>query len=208
MLVLGDSLTDLEAWASFKTWTGLTAEGVTAFVRAGYKLLRDHYRAAHTSAATSDRYPVTLPAIAQFRTTRRIVGRTVIAAGEYNQPRPDSIGLLADWRATDCIWEIPYGALVPEKIGGLLVAGRCMAADEDPWEATRIISGVAVAGQAAGLAAALAAARGVGPGEVPVAALQERLRQCGVPCHRRELEEPYKSSHKSRECPRKLSPTS
>jgi len=187
MVMLGDSLTDLEAWASSKTWSGLTAEDVTAFVRAGYKLLREHYAAAHASSSTRDQYPVTLPAMAQFRTTRRIVGRTVIAAGEYDQSRPDSIGLVADCRAPERIWEIPYGALLPERIGGLLVAGRCMATEEDPWEATRVITGVAVAGQAAGLAAALAAGRGLTPSEVPVTALQERLRDLGVPCHRREL---------------------
>ena len=187
MVMLGDSLTDLEAWASSKTWSGLTAEDVTAFVRAGYKLLREHYAAAHASSSTRDQYPVTLPAMAQFRTTRRIVGRTVIAAGEYDQSRPDSIGLVADCRAPERIWEIPYGALLPERIGGLLVAGRCMATEEDPWEATRVITGVAVAGQAAGLAAAFAAGRGLTPSEVPVTALQERLRDLGVPCHRREL---------------------
>jgi len=187
MVMLGDSLTDLEAWATRKTWSNLTAEGVTAFVRAGYKLLREHYAAVHAATSSRDQFPVTLPALPQIRTTRRIVGRSLVAAGEYDQVRPDSIGLIADCRAPERIWEIPYGALVPEQIGGLLVAGRCMATEEDPWEATRVITGVAVAGQAAGLAAALAAARGLNPGEVPVAAIQERLRDLGVPCHHREL---------------------
>jgi hypothetical protein len=187
MVMLGDELTDREAWASSKTWSGLTAEGVTAFVRAGHQLLRGHYAAVHASGSTRDQFPVTLPAIPQFRTTRRIVGRSLVAAGGYDQSRADSVGLVADCRAPERIWEIPYGALVPEKIGGLLVAGRCMATEEDPWEATRIITGVAVAGQAAGLAAAVAAARGLTPSEVPVTALQERLRVLGVPCHYSEL---------------------
>jgi hypothetical protein len=187
MVMLGEELTDQEAWATRKTWSNLSAEGVTPFVRAGYKLLREHYAAAQAASSTRDQYPVLLPTIAQFRTTRRIVGRSLVAAGEYDQVRPDSVGLVADCRATERVWEIPYGALVPEKIGGLLVAGRCMATEEDPWEATRVITGVGVAGQAAGLAAAIAAARDLTPSEVPIADLQERLRALGVPCHRREL---------------------
>jgi glycine/D-amino acid oxidase-like deaminating enzyme len=187
MVMLGSELTDKEAWATAKHWSNLTPEGVTAFVRAGYKLLREHYAAAQAASSTRHQFPVTLPTIPQFRTTRRIVGRTTITAGEYDQSRPDSIGLIADCRVPERVWEIPYGSLVPEKIGGLLVAGRCMATEEDPWEATRIITGVGVAGQAAGLAAALAAAAGLTPGEVPIAALQERLRKCSVPCHYSEL---------------------
>jgi hypothetical protein len=70
---------------------------------------------------------------------------------------------------------------VPERVRGLLAAGRCIATEEDPWEATRVITPVAVTGQAAGLAAALAVARGVSPGDVPVAVIQEQLRARGVP---------------------------
>jgi hypothetical protein len=181
MLILGDSLVDKQAWANAKTWTGLDAKGVTDFVLAGRKLLREHLATAQAAASASELYPVTLPAMAQFRTTRRIVGRATVAAGEYDRPRRDAIGLVADWRAPEHVWAIPYGALVPERVRGLLAAGRCIATEEDPWEATRVITPVAVTGQAAGLAAALAVARGVSPGDVPIAVIQEQLRARGVP---------------------------
>jgi len=184
MLILGDSLLDREAWASAKTWTGLDAGSVTAFVLAGRRLLRERIAKAQSSGARSDHYPLMLPALAQFRTTRRIVGRATIAPGEHDRPRPDSIGMVADWRAPEHVWEIPYGALVPDGVRGLLVAGRCIAAEEDPWEATRVITPVAVTGQAAGLAAALAVAQGVSPSDVPADAIQAQLEARGIPYHR------------------------
>ena len=92
--------------------------------------------------------------------------------------------MVADWRAPEHVWEIPYGALVPDGVRGLLVAGRCIAAEEDPWEATRVITPVAVTGQAAGLAAALAVAQGVSPSDVPADAIQAQLEARGIPYHR------------------------
>ena len=183
MLILGDSLLDREAWATAKTWTGLDARSVTAFVLGGRRLLREQIAKAQSSGSPSDQYPLMLPALAQFRTTRRIVGRATIAPGEHDRPQPDSIGVVADWRAPEHVWEIPYGALVPLRMSGLLVAGRCLAAEEDPWEATRVIIPVAVTGQAAGLAAALAVTQGVSPGDVPVDIIQSQLAARGIPYH-------------------------
>jgi hypothetical protein len=184
MLILGDSLLDRGAWAKAKTWTGLDARGVTAFVLEGRRLLREQIATTRSSGSPSDPYPLMLPAQAQFRTTRRIVGRATLAPGERNRRQPDSIGVVADWRAPEHVWEIPYGTLVPDRVSGLLVAGRCLAAEEDPWEAARVITPVAVTGQAAGLAAALAVAQGVSPGDVPVGTIQSQLKARGIPYHR------------------------
>jgi ribulose 1,5-bisphosphate synthetase/thiazole synthase len=183
MLVLGDSLLDRQAWATAKTWTGLDAQSVTSFVLAGRRLLREHLTQARAAEASSDAYPLLLPAQAQFRTTRRIAGRATLAPGDQARRRADSIGLVADWRAPEQVWEIPYGALVPEDTRGLLVAGRCISAEEDPWEVVRVITPVAVTGQAAGLAAALAVERGVSPGDVPVDAIQAQLGARGIRYH-------------------------
>lgn len=181
----GEDLGDQEVWAGAKTWSGLSAEGVTAFVLEGRRLLRAHYRRAQSQPGSDRRqiYPITLPSMAQFRTTRRIVGRAEITAGDRGRERTDSVGLVADWRRFEEVWEIPYGALVPARVRGVLAAGRCIAAEEDPWEATRVIHAAALTGQVAGLAAGLAAARGVAPDEVGADELQARLQQKGVPYH-------------------------
>lgn len=154
------------------------------------RLLREHYRRLHEEMGGSGRhavYPLVLPTMAQLRMTRRIAGRTTMQPGEGNKYVADSVGMCPDWRAPGPVWEVPYGALVPESVEGLLVAGRCMAAEGDAWDVMRVIPSAAVTGQAAGLAAALAAGSGITPGDVGVSELQACLRRRGIPLHRDEL---------------------
>ena len=76
-----------------------SAREVTRFALEGRRLLRDHYRklyAAQDEAARLERFPVTLPAMAQFRTTRRIAGQALLSDGQHACRREDSIGLVAD----------------------------------------------------------------------------------------------------------------
>ena len=165
-------------------WRGTDAAGVTRFVLAGRALLRERYRSRHAAegdAPRERRYPVALPAMAQFRTTRRIVGRTTLQDGEHGRPRADSVGLVADWREAGRVWEVPYGALIPQKVQGLLAAGRCISSAGDAWEVTRVIPAAALTGQAAGIAAALAVEHGAAPHTVPARDIQERLDEAGIP---------------------------
>jgi ribulose 1,5-bisphosphate synthetase/thiazole synthase len=75
---------------------------------------------------------------------------------------------------------IPYGSLVPRDIDGLLVAGRCMSAQQDAMVQLRLIPVCLATGQAAGTAAALAAAEGTAPRAVQVAEVRRRLIAQGV----------------------------
>jgi ribulose 1,5-bisphosphate synthetase/thiazole synthase len=75
---------------------------------------------------------------------------------------------------------IPYGALVPSEVDGLLVAGRCMSAEQDAMVQLRLIPVCLATGQAAGTAAALAVAGNVAPRAVDVAVLQSALTDQGV----------------------------
>ena len=75
---------------------------------------------------------------------------------------------------------IPYGSLVPRDVDGLLVAGRCMSAQQDAMVQLRLIPVCLATGQAAGTAAALAADGGLTPREVDVAVLQRSLADQGV----------------------------
>ena len=50
---------------------------------------------------------------------------------------------------------VPYKSLVPVKIDGLLVAGRCLSADSTAAGAVRVMPPCMAMGQAAGTAAAL-----------------------------------------------------
>jgi FAD dependent oxidoreductase len=75
---------------------------------------------------------------------------------------------------------IPYGALVPARLDGLLACGRHISCDKNSHGFMREIPQCWVTGQAAGTAAALAVAQGVAPRAVDVAALQAALLRQGV----------------------------
>jgi hypothetical protein len=75
---------------------------------------------------------------------------------------------------------IPYGALVPEKLDGLLACGRHISCDKNSHGFMREIPQCWITGQAAGAAAALAVSAGVQPRAVNVPALQSALVKQGV----------------------------
>ena len=76
--------------------------------------------------------------------------------------------------------QVPYGALVPAKVDGLLAAGRCVAADNKMMNYTRLIAPCFVLGQAAGAAAALAVKDNCRPRDVEVPRLQALLKKQGA----------------------------
>lgn len=76
--------------------------------------------------------------------------------------------------------DIPYRTLVPQKVEGLLVAGRCFSATHDAHAAVRSMAQCMAMGQAAGCAAALCIARKQVPKELPVSVLQRELRGLGA----------------------------
>jgi hypothetical protein len=78
------------------------------------------------------------------------------------------------------IHDVPYRAIVPEKLDGLLVAGRCISATHLGAAAGKSMGNCMATGHAAGLAAAMAAEKRILPREVDVRALQDRLRADGV----------------------------
>jgi len=167
-------------------FSGTDSAQVTRFVLEGRRLLREYYTTQHAQDNDNNRhhhFPTTLPAMAQFRTTRRIVGQATMADGQEGRHRPDSVGLAPDWRKAGPLWEIPYGALLPRTITGLLAVGRCMSTDGEAWEVMRVIPTAALSGQVAGVAATLAVQRATTPDAIPVDDIQAVLRQKGMPLH-------------------------
>lgn len=72
-------------------------------------------------------------------------------------------------------YDIPYRCLVPLKVENLLVAGRCISSEQQPYESHRAMVPMMAVGQAAGLAAALAARMNVPPRRLDVRELQAAL---------------------------------
>lgn len=76
---------------------------------------------------------------------------------------------------------LPYTSLLPQKIGNLVVAGRCVFAREDEFGGQfRLIPGCLATGQSAGTAAALALKKGIMPRQLDVSLLQKTLTEYGM----------------------------
>ena len=119
----------------------------------------------------------TLPTIPQVRMSRRLVtghAMTLDADGIY---AADSVGLISNWKKAGPVYEVPFGAICAETIN-LYTAGRCIAAEEDMWDVTRVIPCCAVTGEAAGIAAS---------NRRNCAAVQQVLRNRNIPLHIGEL---------------------
>ena len=130
-----------------------------------------------------------------IRETRRLVGKRVISEEEIlgAADTDDAIGVNGwpierhikgdiDWRFIPGrgYHQMPFAALVPRKVGNLLVAGRCASATPMAQSSIRVSGPCFVMGQAAGSAAAMAVRGGVAPGEVDVLKLKSVLAADGV----------------------------
>jgi len=83
-------------------------------------------------------------------------------------------------------FDIPYRCLVPQKTEGILVAGRCISSEQQPYESFRAMAPIMAVGQAAGAAAALSAQKKVAPRHLDVERLQTTLEAQGAELRRNE----------------------
>ncbi|MHC4070548.1 MAG: FAD-dependent oxidoreductase [Planctomycetota bacterium] len=78
------------------------------------------------------------------------------------------------------IHDVPYRSILPEKLEGLLMAGRCISATHVAASAGKSMGNCVATGHAAGLAAAMSAKNRCMPRELKVGQLQEALSADGV----------------------------
>jgi len=78
------------------------------------------------------------------------------------------------------IHDVPYRSILPEKLDGLLTAGRCISATHVAASAGKSMGNCMATGHAAGLAAAMCAKKQCQPREINVSQLQDALRADGV----------------------------
>jgi hypothetical protein len=126
-----------------------------------------------------------------IRDTRKIDAQYNMTETDVRQQGrfEDSIGIYPEFidgygililPTTGRYMQIPYRSLLPQKIKGLLVAGRATGGDQVAHAATRNMACCAVAGQGAGIAAAQAVKTGVELDAVDLTAVQSDLRKQGV----------------------------
>jgi hypothetical protein len=120
------------------------------------------------------------------RGSRRLVGEYVITGGDFQSCKKydDTIAVFPRLgppgdRDVPHVY-IPYRALVPAKIEGLLVAGRSFSSDMEANNMANLIPHCIAMGEAAGTAAAMAVKQGIGVRNVDYKALQKALVKQGA----------------------------
>ncbi len=126
---------------------------------------------------TNERALTLLPTIPQVRMGRRIDNAANMSLSMDGQFVSDSVGIISNWKRVGPVYEVPFGSLCAHT-PNLYAAGRCMAAEEDMWDVTRVIPCCAVTGEAAGIAAAVGR---------NLEKVQSVLRERGIPLHISEL---------------------
>lgn len=158
---------------------GTTAENVTEYIIKNQKLLLEKIKEQNRKS----REIVTLPGMAQFRTTRRLIGDYELKGEESYTHFEDSISAICDFDFRDRLYEIPYRCLVKTGFDNLITAGRSISAAGWAWDATRVIPPAIVSGQAAGIAAAISIDSDKAIYNIDISTLQNKLEQQNVMLH-------------------------
>jgi hypothetical protein len=111
------------------------------------------------------------------RASRQIVGEASPNSHEVkNTVFPDTV--VKPYAGSEM--RLPYGCLLPRGVENLLVAGRCLSAEEEALGQLRLLPVCSATGEAAGTAAALAHEKGIFPRDLQAAILQRKLTEQGV----------------------------
>ena len=139
----------------------------------------------------ADACVVETPPLLGVRQTRFIKGRYTITADDaLNGKRFDDVVAISPCPVISFYgyrrylthegYDIPYRSLLPKKVSNLIVSGRCISSEQQPYESHRAMVPVMAIGQAAGIAGAIAAGKGVDPADVDIRELQSKLMEQGA----------------------------
>ena len=118
------------------------------------------------------------------RSSRRLKGEYKLSMDDLKTGKTfqDTVALIPSMRPAiiPSIIHFPYRALVPDKIDGLLVAGRCFSSEVTANNMTNLIPHCVAMGEAAGTAAAIAVDSQVQPRKIKIGKLIGTLKKQGV----------------------------
>jgi hypothetical protein len=139
-----------------------------------------HYR-AHAPGFENAYMMLSAPQLG-VRHARRLKGVDAVLRRRWSEGTalPDEIGVTPSVSPKFPNISIPYGALVPQQLDGLLACGRHVSCDKNSHGFMREIPQCWITGQAAGVAAALAVAQDVQPRAVDIQRVQQTLLNQGV----------------------------
>ncbi|MEZ5658627.1 MAG: FAD-dependent oxidoreductase [Burkholderiaceae bacterium] len=164
-------------------WSGLDVDDLTEVdIRSREAMPRmvEYYR-AHAPGFENAFLMLSAPQVG-VRHSRRVLGVSRVTRAQWPTAmvHPDEIGVTPSVNPKWPNISIPYGALVPARLDGILAPGRHVSCDPNSHGFMREIPQCWVTGQAAGVAAAVAVSQGVLPREVDMARVQRALRAQGV----------------------------
>lgn len=152
-------------------FTGTSAEDINSYLIKNQLLMLEKIKNDNRFS----RDIVTLPGMAQFRTTRCIRGNYTIRESDVYRHFEDSVAAVCDFDRRDYLYEIPYSAMVNNQFDNLITAGRTVSAEGYAWDVTRVIPPAILTGQAAGAAAAIALDSGSPIYGIDIKNLQKKL---------------------------------
>lgn len=131
-------------------------------------------------------YLLQTPTSIGVRETRRIVGEYTVTETDAIEGRrfPDVIAIssnpMPSYHGKRFFFkhegfDVPYRSLLPKKVEGLVLSGRCISCEQAPFQSARSMAPAMAIGHASGCAAAMAAASGLAPRKLHVKALQKLL---------------------------------
>ncbi len=161
--------------------TGTSAKDVTEYVIENHLECLENLR--KNGGNRFNRTVLSLPAMPQFRTTRRIDGDYTLREEDAYRHFEDSIAAICDFDRRDYLYEVPYRTLVRTGFPNLITAGRCASGEGYAWDVLRVIPPAILTGQAAGAACAIAIDGHSDIGGIDVRKLQETLSRQNVTIH-------------------------
>ena len=164
-------------------YSALDVDDLTAVEVRSHRAMAAHldYYRAHAPGFEDAYMMLSAPQIG-VRHARRLRGVGSVLRSRW----PDGVALHDEIGVTPAVSpkfpniSIPYGALVPQALDGLLACGRHISCDKNSHGFMREIPQCWITGQAAGAAAALSVQQGVPPRHVDIEALQSALLDQGV----------------------------
>ena len=163
-----------------RLYSGVDMKDITQNCIDGRKMILDDV--LKKKKENKDIYPLIIPSFHGLRMTRRLENDYYFTKKDNGIFFKDSIGMIGNWHRRTDMESIPERYSLPVRIietktNNLYVAGRCVPADSEGQDLTRVIPSCVVTGEAAGTIAAYQAINGQKP---KIEELQKILKSNGV----------------------------
>jgi hypothetical protein len=125
-------------------------------------------------------YQLTADDILQARKFPDVIARSTYPVDIHN---PEGVGTILKRVPPGEAYDIPLRCLLPEKVDGLIVAGRCISGTHEAHSSYRVMPVSMATGQAAGVCAALATRNRKPPRAILTTDVQDELIRQGANLH-------------------------